>query len=90
MLLGGGREAEEEVTGGKINYDLMLENILKGGYHGVCINLRAQVLICQSLHCSLNATTVGDLTLVRIHISFHAGYSTEMQICAHMHILKHM
>ncbi len=39
MLSRSGREGEEEVTGGKINYDLMLENILKWGYHGVCINL---------------------------------------------------
>lgn len=48
MLSREGREGEEEVTGGKINYDLMPENILKGGYHGVCINKRVQVLICQS------------------------------------------
>lgn len=31
MLSRGGREGEEEVTGGKVNYDLMSENILKGG-----------------------------------------------------------
>lgn len=48
MLSRVGREGEEEVAGGKVNYDLMPENILKGGYHGVCINLRVQVLICQS------------------------------------------
>lgn len=35
MLSRSGREGEEEVTGGKLNYDLMPENILKWGYHGV-------------------------------------------------------
>lgn len=30
MLSRGGRGGEEELTGGEVNYDLMLENILWG------------------------------------------------------------
>ncbi len=58
MLSRGGREGGKEVTGGKVNYELMPENIKKGGDITECAkNLRVQVLMCQS--CPLNATRGG-------------------------------
>lgn len=88
MLSRGGREGEEEVTGGKVNYDLMLENIIKGGYHGVRINLRVQVLICQS--CAVASGGTENLYAPIFHGTLHAVNATKLQICAFMMKEKNM
>lgn len=81
MLSRGGREGEEEVTRGKVNYDLMLENILKGGYHGVCINLGMQLLLCQS--CTVLRMQQWG-TEDQFASIFHAVNTTKMLICVCM------
>lgn len=53
----GGRE--EEVTGGKVNYDLMLENIFKGRISWCVHTFKSASADLSIMHCTLNVT-VGD------------------------------
>ena len=78
MLSRGGGEGGEEVTGGKVNYDLMPENILKGGYHGVCINLRVQVLMRQSR----TVPWMQQWETVYVHIS-RCKWHKNANVCMH-------
>lgn len=56
MLSRVGREGEEEVAGGKVNYDLMPENILKWGISWCVHKFKSASADLSIILCSLKAT----------------------------------